>query len=88
MLGKIIEIVDNQVFVELSIDMTNQANLINIHVVFENEEKKIIGEIVNTSKTILKANIVGEIKNGRFTPGSNYFNGRVGTCFRFTDTYN
>ena len=70
MLGKIIEIVDNQVFVELSIDMTNQANLINIHVVFENEEKKIIGEIVNTSKTILKANIVGEIKNGRFTPGS------------------
>lgn len=70
MLGKIIEIVDNQVLVELAIDMTSQANLINIHTVFENGNKKIVGEIVNTSKTMLKANIVGEIQNGRFTPGA------------------
>ncbi len=69
MLGKIVEIIDNQVLVELSIDMANQANLINIHTVFENGPKKIIGEIVNTSRTMLKANIVGEIKNGVFTPG-------------------
>ncbi len=70
MLGKITEIVDNQVFVELSIDMTNQMNLINIHVIFENGDKKIVGEIVSSSKTVLKANIVGEIKEKKFTPGS------------------
>ena len=69
MLGKIIEVIDNQVLVELTIDMANQANLINLHVLFENGSKKIVGEIVNTSKTLLKANIVGEIKENTFLPG-------------------
>ena len=45
MLGRIIEIIENQVIIRLDIDINNQKNLINLHVVLEDDEKKIIGEI-------------------------------------------
>ena len=70
MLGKIQEIINNNVIVKLAIDINNQPNLINLHVVFENQNKKIVGEIVNINQEILKANIVGEIKGDTFLPGS------------------
>ena len=70
MLGKIIEIIDNQVFVKLNIDINNQTNLINLHVVFEDNAKKIIGEIVNVDQEKMIVNIVGELKNNNFLPGS------------------
>ena len=69
MLGKIIEIIDNQVFVKLDIDINNQTNLINLHVVFEDETKKIVGEIVNIGQDKMVINIVGELKNDKFLPG-------------------
>ena len=69
MLGKIIEIIDNQVFVKLDIDINNQTNLINLHVVFDDEVKKIIGEIVNIGQEKMTVNIVGELKEDKFFPG-------------------
>ncbi len=69
MLGKISEIIDNQVFIKLSIDINNQSNLINLHVVFEDDSKKIVGEIVNINQTQMIVNIVGELKNNVFLPG-------------------
>lgn len=71
MIGKIEEIIDNQVKVKLDIDITEQPNLVNLHVVFEEPTgKKIVAEVGNTNKTHLFANIVGEINNGYFTPGA------------------
>lgn len=69
MLGSISEIIDNQAFVKLAIDINSQSNLINLHVIFEDGTKKIVGEIVNVSQTQLTVNIVGEIKNEKFFPG-------------------
>ena len=69
MLGRISEIVGNQVFINLSIDINNQSNLVNIHVVFEDGVKRIIGEIVNVNYKQMTINIVGEIKNNQFYPG-------------------
>ena len=69
MLGTIREIVDNNVILDLTIDITKQANLLNLHVIFEDNGTKIVGEIVNSTKTTLKINIVGEIKGDRFLPG-------------------
>lgn len=69
MLGKIIEIIDNQVFVKLDIDINNQTNLINLHVVFDDDVKKIIGEIVNIGQEKMTVNIVGELKEDNFFPG-------------------
>ncbi len=70
MLGKIQEIINNSVLVRLAIDINNQPNLVNLHIIFEDEDHKVVGEIVNVNQEILKANIVGEIKDGIFSPGS------------------
>ena len=69
MLGTIREIVDNNVILDLSIDLTKQSSLLNLHVIFEDNGTKIVGEIVNSTRTTLKINIVGEIKNNEFLPG-------------------
>ena len=69
MLGNIVEIIDNQVFINLNIDISNQTNLINLHVIFEDETKKIVGEIVKFNKQQMVVNIVGELKEKKFLPG-------------------
>jgi len=69
MLGNIISIEENNVIVKLVIDVTTQTNLINIHVVFEDGNKKIVGEIVNIGVDTAKISIVGEIENNIFLPG-------------------
>ena len=69
MIGNIIDILENSVIVKLTIDITTQANLVNIHVVFEDGEKKIVGEIMNIGIDTAKISIVGEIIGNRFLPG-------------------
>lgn len=70
MIGTIKEIIDNNVIVTLKIDIREQPNLVNLHIIFENGDDRVVGEIVNVTLTELKANIVGDIKNNIFTPGS------------------
>ena len=72
MLGRILEINDNSITVKLSIDINEQPNLIGLHTVFENDNKKIVGEIVNINQTQLIANIVGELTEDNFIPGSSF----------------
>lgn len=69
MIGNIINIEDNIVTVKLAIDVTTQTNLINIHVVFEDGTKKIVGEIVNIDVNNAKISIVGELADNIFLPG-------------------
>lgn len=69
MLGTILEIIDNYVLVKLSIDINNQSNLVKLHVVFEDGNSKIVGEIVNVNQTTMKVQIVGEIIQNSFVPG-------------------
>ena len=71
MLGSIIEIVDNYVYIKLGIDITQQPNLVNLHVVFDDGKKKVVGEIANTNREKMTVIIVGEIKDGYFVPGAN-----------------
>ncbi len=71
MIGKIFSIEENYVMVNLSIDISSQTNLINVHVVFEDGDKKIVGEILNINSNVAKIGIVGEIVDNRFVPGIN-----------------
>ena len=66
MIGKIIDINDNIVIVKLGIDISNQTNLVNIHVIFEDNGKKIVGEIRSISLDQVKIAIVGEINEISF----------------------
>ena len=71
MIGKIEEIIDNTVTIKLDIDINEQPNLVNLHVVFEDgSDKKVVAEIANVNQTKMLANVVGEINDGRFTPGA------------------
>ena len=70
MLGKIEEIIDNDVTIKLSININEQPNLVNYHVIFEDDtNKKVVGEIANVNQTTMVVTIVGEITNGRFISG-------------------
>ena len=71
MLGKIEEIIDNSVKIKLDIDINEQPNLVNLHVIFEDgSNKKVVAEIANVNQTTMFANVVGEINDGFFTPGA------------------
>ena len=72
MLGRIEEIIDNSVIINLSININEQPNLVNLHVIFEDGfAKKVVAEIANVNQTKMIVNVVGEINNNIFTPGAN-----------------
>lgn len=81
MIGRIEEIIDNSVKIKLDIDITSQPNLVNLHVIFEDDSgKKVVAEVANTNKTHMTANIVGEINNDYFTPGASSKPSFKSTC--------
>lgn len=71
MLGKIEEIIDNSIIIKLNININEQPNLVNLHLIFEDgSNKKVVAEIANVNQTKMIANVVGEIKDNIFTPGA------------------
>ena len=46
------------------------TNLMNMHLVFEDSEKKILGEVDDVDGSVLKAKFLGEIANGRLIGGT------------------
>ena len=69
MLGNIIGIEENTVLINLNIDLNKIPNLINLMVIMESEEKKIIGEIINIKNNIAYVNLLGELKKDKFIYG-------------------
>ena len=69
MLGKIISIEGSYVQVALEIDISSQASLSNIHVVFEDDKSKIVGEIQDVNQKEMKVAIVGELLGNLFQSG-------------------
>lgn len=69
MFGKIIYISDNVAHIEIPEGTPIAENLMNMHVVFEDDKKKILGEIEDISEKIIKVGFLGEISNGRFIGG-------------------
>ena len=65
MFGKIIYISDNMAHVEIS-DANVRNDLMNMHVIFEDEGHKVMGEIEDIDAKIMKIRFLGEINNGRF----------------------
>ena len=69
MFGKIIYISDNIAHINIPAGTPIGMNLINMNVVFEDTNKKILGEVVDVSKELIKVHFLGEINNGRFIGG-------------------
>lgn len=69
MIGKITAIDENVVEVALDSGLTGVKNLLNYHVVFEENNFKVIGEIKEVNSTKIKAILLGEIVDGKFVSG-------------------
>lgn len=69
MLGTIIGIQENTVLVKLNIELDKIQNLINLHVVFEEGDKKCVGEIVDIKDGIAYVILLGELNGEQFVFG-------------------
>lgn len=69
MLGVITGIDENEVILKLNIDLKEYNNLINLYVIMEDSERKIIGEIVNITDGYAYINLLGEIQDEKFVFG-------------------
>ena len=69
MFGKILYISNTEAHVETPKDGSISTNIMNMHVIFEDENKKILGEVEDTGSDIIKIRFLGEITNGKFVGG-------------------
>lgn len=68
MLGKIIYISDNVAHIKVEGNILAQ-DMMNMHIVFEDANKKIIGEVEDMDMELIKVRFLGEIKDNRFLGG-------------------
>ena len=69
MLGNIIGVEENIVLIKINIDLNKYDSLANLHVIMENGDKKIVGEIADIKEGVAYVNLLGEIINNRFVFG-------------------
>ncbi len=69
MFGKILYISNTEAHVETPQDGSMSTNIMNMHVIFEDEKKKILGEVEDISDNIIKIRFLGEISDGKFVGG-------------------
>lgn len=69
MLGKIIGIEENTVLLKLNIDLNTMQNIINLYVIMDDKNKKVIGEIIDIKDGIAYINLLGELLNNKFIYG-------------------
>ncbi len=70
MFGKILKLEGNMLYLQNDIHET-KTNLMNSHVIFEEENNKFVGEIIFMDEDIIKVVLVGNIVNEEFYPGLN-----------------
>ena len=68
MIGIIIKIENNIIYLKPSIDIYQYGNIINKHVIFEGTNK-IVGEIININQQYLEIIVIGEIIENNFIYG-------------------
>ena len=69
MLGTIVGIENNTVFLEINPELTKAQALVNFHVIMEETNYKIVGEITDIIDGIARVNLLGEIINEKFVFG-------------------
>ncbi len=69
MFGKILYISDTEAHVEVPKEGAPSTNIMNMHVIFEDEGRKVVGEVEDLGAEIMKIRFLGEIENGIFVGG-------------------
>lgn len=69
MFGKILYISDNSAYIENTSALETQGDLLNLHLIFEHGDQKILGEIVEIRDNQIQVRFLGEFVNGRYSNG-------------------
>ncbi len=69
MLGKITEIIGDRIRIKPAIDIKVQPSLSNLHVIFEDDNRKVVGEISDISEDYMDIIVIGEIVANIYFPG-------------------
>lgn len=69
MFDKIIYISDHSANIKLKEDAEVAINLMNLHLIFEDSNKTILGEVDDLTDGVVKARFLGEIVNGKLIGG-------------------
>ena len=68
MFGKVLEVNKNQIRME-NISHAAQPGIMNYHIIFEENDRKVVAEIQSCDDKFIDAILVGEIHDGSFTSG-------------------
>jgi len=68
MFGELLDVYDNYVIIENKTQKID-SNYLNLHVIFSDKNRKIVGEIVSIDKKIIKILLIGEIIEDTFYSG-------------------
>ncbi len=68
MFGKILEVNNDYIKIE-NIKSDAEINILNFHVVFDEENRKIVGEVVGINESVINILLVGEIVDNKFISG-------------------
>src|SRR5574344_1892809 len=69
MLGNIIGVEENVILLNLTLDVSNYQNIINNYVMIEDDDRLVVGEIIDIRDNIAYINLSGEIINNNFRSG-------------------
>jgi len=69
MFGKILNISENSALVKIADQSMINNDLINLHLVFEDPDKRILGEIESIEGDIIRVNFLGEFAGNNFVGG-------------------
>ena len=69
MFGKILYISDSMAYVQNLAGSNVQADLMNMHVIFESNGERILGEITEVNSSEIKIRFLGEYQGNRFLNG-------------------
>ena len=69
MFGKIKFISGNVAHVETVCSAEEMGDLMNVHVVFEEKDQAILGEVEEVTDEIIKIRFLGEFRDGRYVSG-------------------
>ena len=70
MFDRIVYISDKGASVKLKADADLTFNLMNLHVIFEDNEKTILGEVDDLDGDLVKIRFLGEIRNNKLYGGT------------------
>ena len=69
MLGKIVYISDTMAHIKIPEGTKLSMNIMNMHMIFEDKDRKVLGEVADISTDTIKISFLGELDNGKFVSG-------------------